>query len=76
QYTPNAANPTTAAGTIAAVSIAFNPSDPATYNSKTALTAYDSLGNPIQVAVYFKKTADGQWDVYATAKHTDGSVVD
>ena len=76
QYTPNAANPTTTAGTIAAVSIAFNPSDPATYNSKTALTAYDSLGNPIQVAVYFKKTADGQWDVYATAKHTDGSVVD
>ncbi|MCG9039971.1 flagellar hook protein FlgE [Laribacter hongkongensis] len=58
------------------LTIAFNPSDPATYNSKTALTAYDSLGNPIQVAVYFKKTASGKWDVYATAKHTDGSVVD
>ncbi|MBE5527407.1 hypothetical protein A9J41_00555 [Laribacter hongkongensis] len=74
RYSPTGTPPT--GGTIAAVTTPFNPSDPATYNSKTALTAYDSLGNPIQVAVYFKKTADGQWDVYATAKHTDGSVVD
>ncbi|MCG9056768.1 flagellar hook protein FlgE [Laribacter hongkongensis] len=77
QYEPDDADPTGTVGSFGPFPpIAFNPTDPATYNSKTALTAYDSLGNPIQVAVYFKKTADKQWDVYATAKHTDGSVFD
>ncbi|MCG9105678.1 flagellar hook protein FlgE [Laribacter hongkongensis] len=74
KYEPS--NPLGTAGTAGPYMIAFNPADPATYNSKTALTAYDSLGNPIQVAVYFKKTASGEWDVYATAKHTDGSIYD
>ena len=51
----------------------FNPNDPKTYTHTTAMIAYDSLGNPIQISTYYVKTAAGQWDVYATAKPTNGA---
>ena len=59
-----------------AAEVSFNPNDPKTYTSTTSLTAYDSLGNPIQVSVFQKKLGDGRWEVFATAKHADGSTVD
>ncbi|MEH2920934.1 flagellar hook protein FlgE [Samsonia erythrinae] len=36
-----------------------------TYNSKTALTTYDSQGNVHNFSLYFVKTADNLWNVYA-----------
>ncbi|NTV69423.1 MAG: flagellar hook protein FlgE [Azonexaceae bacterium] len=33
----------------------FNPADPDTYNSSTAMTVYDSLGNPHTLSYYFLK---------------------
>ncbi|SEK70337.1 flagellar hook protein FlgE [Nitrosovibrio tenuis] len=46
--------------------LAFNPSDPTTYNSSTSVSIYDSLGNPSTLATYFLKTAANTWDVFAT----------
>ncbi|GKW14519.1 flagellar hook protein FlgE [Pectobacterium actinidiae] len=36
-----------------------------TYNSKTALTTYDSQGNVHNFTLYFVKTADNTWQTYA-----------
>jgi flagellar hook protein FlgE len=44
---------------------AFNYADPTTYNSSTAMTVYDSLGNSHVMALYFRKTAANAWNVYA-----------
>jgi len=41
----------------------FDPADPASYNSSTALTIYDSQGNPHILSQYFVKTADNTWDL-------------
>jgi flagellar hook protein FlgE len=49
----------------AAPLIDFNDAD--TYNSATSLAVYDTLGNPVSLTYFFQKTADGVWDVYATA---------
>jgi flagellar hook protein FlgE len=43
---------------------AFNYQVATTYNSSTAVTVYDTLGNPHTMQVYFRKTAAGAWDVY------------
>ena len=48
--------------------IDFN--DPHTYNSATSQAVYDVLGNPVALTYFFQKTADGVWDVYATANGT------
>ena len=45
--------------------VAFDPTDPSTYNSATSATVYDSLGNSHTLSQYFVKTADNEWDVYA-----------
>jgi len=42
---------------------AFNANDPATYNSSTAMTVYDSQGNAHTLTLYFRKTAANTWDV-------------
>lgn len=43
----------------------FDPTDPDTYNSSTAMTVYDSLGNPHTLSYYFLKTATAnQWTMY------------
>ena len=49
-----AVNLPSSAGVIAA---AFDPASPATYNSATSLTLFDSLGNPLAATVYYAKTA-------------------
>lgn len=42
----------------------FDVSDPATYNSSSSVTIYDSLGNDHILTMYFVKTAGGTWDVH------------
>lgn len=44
---------------------AFVYTDPTTYNSSTAMTVFDSLGNSHVMALYFRKTAANAWNVYA-----------
>ncbi|MEZ5616485.1 MAG: flagellar hook protein FlgE [Rhodocyclaceae bacterium] len=46
------------------VPAAFDYTDPTTYNSSTAMTVYDSLGNSHVMTAYFRKTAANAWDVY------------
>ncbi len=60
---------------------AFDPADtsPAadTYNKSTAVTVYDSLGNPHIYSLYFVKTATtNEWEVYATVSNPAGAAVD
>ncbi|GMU48923.1 MAG: flagellar hook protein FlgE [Candidatus Desulfobacillus denitrificans] len=43
---------------------AFVYTDPTTYNSSTAMTVYDSLGNSHVMTLYFRKTAANTWQVY------------
>jgi flagellar hook protein FlgE len=45
----------------------FDPTDSSTYSYSNALTAYDSIGNPHEVALFFIKTGAGAWDVKATS---------
>lgn len=45
----------------------FDPTDPATYHSSSAVTVYDSLGNSHNVQSFFVKTGAGVWDVFTTA---------
>ncbi len=49
---------------------AFNATDPATYNSSTAMTLYDSQGNAQTLTLYFRKTAANTWDTYGTLNGT------
>ncbi len=57
----------------AAVPGAFNYLDPTTYNSSTAMTVYDSLGNAHVQSMYFRKTAANAWDMYTILDSTAGS---
>lgn len=50
----------------------FNPLDPATYNSSTSLTVYDSLGASHIASLYFQKTAANTWNSYLTV---DGAML-
>lgn len=43
----------------------FNMADPTTYNSSTAVSVYDSLGNAHTLQTFYVKTAANTWDVYA-----------
>jgi flagellar hook protein FlgE len=54
----------------------FSWSNPNTYNQSTAVTVYDSLGNPHTYSMYFVNTATNTWDVYATVTNPDGTVTD
>ena len=47
------------------VPAAFNYTDPTTYNSSTAMTLYDSLGNSHIQSLYFRKTAANTWAMYS-----------
>ena len=42
----------------------FDPTDASTFNSSTALTIYDTLGNPHIMGLYFVKTGANAWDLY------------
>nr|MBL8412031.1 flagellar hook protein FlgE [Dechloromonas sp.] len=57
-------------GGAAASTTAFTP-DPQTYNYSTALSIYDTLGNPHTMTFYFRKTANvGEWEVYSNVDGT------
>jgi flagellar hook protein FlgE len=45
----------------------FSVTDPASYNSSTGMTVYDSQGNAQTLTFYFRKTAANSWSVYAAA---------
>ena len=48
--------------------IAFDPTDTASYNSSTSTTIYDSLGEPHILTMYFRRAdpvIDNDWEVYA-----------
>lgn len=52
----------------------FDYNNPTTYNQSTAVTVYDSLGNPHTYSMYFVKTAAaGTWDVYTTLTNPPGA---
>lgn len=51
---------------------AFSMTDPATYNSSTAMTVYDTQGNAHTMTMYFRKTAANAWDVYGAS---DGAML-
>ena len=42
----------------------FDLTDPATYHSATSMSAYDSLGNPHTLSLYFVKNAANTWSVF------------
>ncbi len=42
----------------------FDLTDPATYHGATSMSAYDSLGNPHTLSLYFVKTAANTWSVF------------
>lgn len=45
---------------------AFDQNDPTTFNSSTAVSVYDTLGNAHTLQTYFVKTSAGNWDVHAS----------
>lgn len=55
-----------------APTIAFNPTESATYNSSTSTTVYDSLGEPHVLQLFFVKSDpavpgnENQWNVHST----------
>jgi flagellar hook protein FlgE len=51
---------------VAASGVAFDATDPTTYNNATSVTVYDTLGNAHVMQTFFKKTAPSTWEVYAT----------
>jgi flagellar hook protein FlgE len=57
--------PTQLDSRLPVIASAFNVDDPTTYNNSTSGTLYDSLGNPLTLTTYYKKTGQDQWDVYA-----------
>jgi flagellar hook protein FlgE len=52
---------------------AFAPTDPASYNSSTSTTLYDSLGNSHLATLYYRRVAGNDWQTYA---YVDGVAVD
>ncbi|MDP1733955.1 MAG: flagellar hook protein FlgE [Sulfuritalea sp.] len=53
----------------------FNYANPASYNQSTAVTVYDSLGNPHTYSMYFVKAAAANtWRVYSTLTNPAGAV--
>ena len=55
------------------VTATFSYLDPTSYNQSTAVTTYDSVGNPHTYSMYFVKTAASTWDVYATVTNPAGA---
>jgi flagellar hook protein FlgE len=53
----------------------FNYANASTYNKSTAVTTYDSLGNPHVYTLYFVKSATvtNRWAVYATVSNPAGA---
>lgn len=55
----------------------FDPNNPLTFNRSTALSVFDSQGNPHILSLYFVKTAvAGVWDVHTTVTPPNGVLTD
>ncbi len=50
---------------VIAPAIAFDPTDPLTFNHSTSVTIFDSLGDSHVMTYYFRKTAANEWSMYA-----------
>jgi len=59
------ANLPSTASTIAAADLPSANAPSSTYSKKTSLTAYDNLGNPVTLDVYFSKTSSNDWEMSA-----------
>lgn len=55
-----------------AVSGGIDYNDPATYNNATSVRIYDAKGQPVDVTLYFQKTATDTWNVYSTSPDING----
>jgi flagellar hook protein FlgE len=44
--------------------------DASTYNNATSLTVYDAKGQDVAMSLYFQKSANDEWNVFATANGT------
>jgi len=42
-------------------------SDATTYNNSTSINIYDAKGQQVSISYFFQKTANNQWNIYATA---------
>ncbi len=55
----------------------FNPLDVNSYNYKYSITIYDTLGNPYQADIFFKKSATNVWQMFILADYDgDGTAED
>jgi flagellar hook protein FlgE len=74
--TPQATNAVTASLNLNSAEVAptaaFDPANPASYNSSTSTTVYDSLGNAHTTTFYFRKVSTNNWGMYA---YVDGKSV-
>ncbi len=60
---------------VAATAPLYTP-DPQSYNYSTALSVYDSLGNPHALTMYFEKTAtSGEWQTHFNVDGTNDTYV-
>lgn len=57
------ANLQSSAATVAAANLPSANVATSTYTSKTSLTAYDNLGSPVKLDIYFAKTAADTWEM-------------
>jgi flagellar hook protein FlgE len=44
--------------------VAFDPTNPSSYNYKYTITIYDSLGTPYQADLFFRKTGTNTWEIH------------
>ncbi len=52
----------------------FDPNDPNSYSYRYSITIYDTLGNPYQADVFFKKTGINTWRMFILADYdNDGT---
>ena len=58
--------------TLPAVAPMIDFANANTYNNATSLTVYDAKGQDVAMSFYFQKSANDEWNVYATA---NGSTV-
>ena len=71
----------TAAGSAAAAAAAISAPDPQSYNYSTALSVYDTLGNPHTLTMFFEKVEPpttpntGEWKTHFTVDGTNESFV-
>ncbi|MEZ5649144.1 MAG: flagellar hook protein FlgE [Burkholderiaceae bacterium] len=49
---------------------AFDPADATSFNAATSIKVFDQQGRDTTVALYFQKTANNAWDIFATADGT------